>query len=631
MDYFDGLIGWEPFRASQFGIQHRCTIALNPKEANDPRCREVLDVLPRYLAKDRVVAVGEIGYDSMTPDEDEVFAAQLALAVAHDLPALVHTPHRDKVAGTQRSLDVVAESAIEPGRVVLDHLNELTVRTVRDSGCWAGFSIYPDTKMSPDRMVAILSDYGPGADAGELGRRLGTLGSAADRGHGRGDAGARDSPRMTWTSCCGAIRSSSTDSPVVSTSTTDEPHSSHVRGQLDPSGWLMRMRPSGRDAPSTSPTAPTCTRPRIWPACCPNWTASPNPSASGWTSTCSVWACGWPRRSRPAWPPIRPPGDNCATSSTSVASKWSPSTAFPYKAFQAPVVKYDVYYPDWTDPRRLAYTLDLAAVLIDLMPDDAVRGSISTLPLAWREPWGPAEVAAAREQTDLLATSLARQARTAAGTVRVAFEPEPGCVVETTWQAVKALSDVDHEYLGVCVDLAHLACAWEDPAAGDRQLRRRRPARGEVPGLGRARGHRPGGDRRRACRLRRTPVPAPDPQRRRSLVRRPARGAASRPRQARRAVAGAFPRTPARAGRATTALHHPRTAGRVAGPASAASTAHTDHLEVETYTWGVLPPEQRPHDDASLVRGIAAELAFTRSELIALGLADLRRQRTDER
>ena len=71
VDYFDSLIGWEPYRASQFGIRHHATIALNPKEANDPRCRPVLDLLPRYLDKDGVVAVGEIGYDSMTPDEDE--------------------------------------------------------------------------------------------------------------------------------------------------------------------------------------------------------------------------------------------------------------------------------------------------------------------------------------------------------------------------------------------------------------------------------------------------------------------------------------------------------------------------------------------------------------------------------
>jgi uncharacterized protein len=160
VDYFDGLVGWEPFRASQFGIRHHCTIALNPKEANDPRCREVLDVLPRYLAKDGVVAVGEVGYDSMTPEEDAVFARQLQLAGEHDLPVLVHTPHRDKAAGTRRSLDVVRESGLPPGRVVIDHLNELTVEMVRESGCWAAFSIYPDTKMDEERMVRVLREYG---------------------------------------------------------------------------------------------------------------------------------------------------------------------------------------------------------------------------------------------------------------------------------------------------------------------------------------------------------------------------------------------------------------------------------------------------------------------------------------
>ncbi|OLF11794.1 TatD family hydrolase [Actinophytocola xanthii] len=159
-DYFDSLIGWERFRAAQFGIRHHCTIALNPKEANDPRCRDVLDVLPRYLAKDGVVAVGEVGYDSMTPEEDAVFAQQLQLAVAHDLPALVHTPHRDKLAGTKRTLDVVRESGLEPGRVLVDHLNEPTVAVVADSGCWMGFSIYPDTKMDEHRMVTILREYG---------------------------------------------------------------------------------------------------------------------------------------------------------------------------------------------------------------------------------------------------------------------------------------------------------------------------------------------------------------------------------------------------------------------------------------------------------------------------------------
>lgn len=159
-DYFDALLGWERFRAAQFGIRHHATIALNPKEANDPRCREVLTEVPRYLLKDGVVAVGELGYDSMTPEEDEVFAAQLQMARDAELPVLVHTPHRDKLAGTRRTLDVVREAGLPPEHVLVDHLNETNVALVRDAGAWAGFSIYPDTKMDEARMVALLQEYG---------------------------------------------------------------------------------------------------------------------------------------------------------------------------------------------------------------------------------------------------------------------------------------------------------------------------------------------------------------------------------------------------------------------------------------------------------------------------------------
>ena len=161
VDYFDGLIGWERFRAGQFGIRHHCAMGLNPKEANDePLAREVLGVLPRYLAKDRVVAVGEIGFDAMTGAEERAFVAQLELAAEHDLPALVHTPHRDKLPGTVRSLELVAASPVAPERVLIDHNNELTFERVLASGCWCGFTIYPDTKMDEHRLVRILEAEG---------------------------------------------------------------------------------------------------------------------------------------------------------------------------------------------------------------------------------------------------------------------------------------------------------------------------------------------------------------------------------------------------------------------------------------------------------------------------------------
>jgi len=160
-DYFSSLVGWERFRASQFGIKHYCTIALNPKEANNPKVAEgVLALMPRYLGKDGVVAVGEVGFDDQTAEEEKYFAAQLELANKFDLPVLVHTPHRDKKRGTERSLALVRALGVPEHRVLIDHNNEETLPLVLATGCWAGHSIYPDTKMDEARMVALVKKYG---------------------------------------------------------------------------------------------------------------------------------------------------------------------------------------------------------------------------------------------------------------------------------------------------------------------------------------------------------------------------------------------------------------------------------------------------------------------------------------
>lgn len=161
IDYFNSLLGWERFRSGQFGIRHHCTIGLNPKEANDEAlAREVIDILPRFLGKDGVVAVGEIGFDAMTAAEEWAMQAQLELAVEYELPVLVHTPHRDKAHGTLKTIEMVLASGLKPEFVVIDHNNELTVKDVLDSGCWAGFSIYPGTKMDEHRMVRVAQEHG---------------------------------------------------------------------------------------------------------------------------------------------------------------------------------------------------------------------------------------------------------------------------------------------------------------------------------------------------------------------------------------------------------------------------------------------------------------------------------------
>lgn len=161
IDYLSTLVGWERFRAAQFGIAHFCTVGLNSKEANNEAlAEEVMEILPVYAAKDGVVAIGEIGYDDQTELEDKYLRKQLDLAKELDMRVMIHTPHRDKKRGTSRTMDVCIEHGLSPSRVIIDHNNEETVQEVLDRGFWAAFTLYPKTKMGSERMVEVARRFG---------------------------------------------------------------------------------------------------------------------------------------------------------------------------------------------------------------------------------------------------------------------------------------------------------------------------------------------------------------------------------------------------------------------------------------------------------------------------------------
>ncbi len=160
-DYYNSLIGWERFRSSQFGIRHYCTIGLNSREANNEELAEqVMEILPLYAYKEGVVGIGEIGFDDQTALEEKYYRLQLELAKTARLPVQVHTPHRDKKRGTERSMSIALEHGLDPSWVIIDHNNEETVKSVLDQGFWAAFTIYPFTKMGNERMVKIVEQYG---------------------------------------------------------------------------------------------------------------------------------------------------------------------------------------------------------------------------------------------------------------------------------------------------------------------------------------------------------------------------------------------------------------------------------------------------------------------------------------
>ncbi|MGD9648293.1 MAG: TatD family hydrolase [Pirellulales bacterium] len=163
-DYFRQLTEFEPKRAGWYHLQHFTWICINAKEAeNVPLAREVIKLIPEFLDKPGVLGVGEIGLNKNTPNESTIFMEQVELADRLDEQILIHTPHlEDKYQGTRMILDMLDDfGGLEHGRVLVDHVEEHTVRHVLDRGYWAGMTLYPVSKCTPERAVDMVEHYGP--------------------------------------------------------------------------------------------------------------------------------------------------------------------------------------------------------------------------------------------------------------------------------------------------------------------------------------------------------------------------------------------------------------------------------------------------------------------------------------
>ncbi|CAL9659000.1 hypothetical protein SUDANB176_06914 [Streptomyces sp. enrichment culture] len=300
---------------------------------------------------------------------------------------------------------------------------------------------------------------------------------------------------------------------------------------------------------------------------------------------------------------------------------------FPYEGFGAEEVKYRVYRPDWADPERLEHTTFLARVLAGLLPEDVAEGSISTLPLAWRTAYDDARADKARAALVTLAERLDALEELTGKSIRIALEPEPGCVVETTADAIAPLTEIGHDRIGVCVDACHLATSFEDPetalaaldAAGVPVVKSQLSAalHAEQPHLPRVREALAAFAEPRFLHQTRTATAAglrgtddlgealagdtlPDAAPWRAHFHVPLHAAPAAPLTS------------------TLPVLEDVLARLVGGPHPL-----TRHLEVETYTWQALPPGLRPHTRAQLVDGIAAELTLARDLLTGLGLKEL--------
>ena len=160
-DYFQLILDFETVRARRFGIDHYAAVSVNPKEAEDlALARDVLAGIGEYLDHPRCVAIGEIGLNNITPNEEKVFRAQLEIAMRRKMPVIIHLPHFDKPKGAYRIRAVLSEMDFPREMALVDHNTEETMPILRDFGTYLGLTVYPISKLTPERVSNIIRQFG---------------------------------------------------------------------------------------------------------------------------------------------------------------------------------------------------------------------------------------------------------------------------------------------------------------------------------------------------------------------------------------------------------------------------------------------------------------------------------------
>ncbi len=308
--------------------------------------------------------------------------------------------------------------------------------------------------------------------------------------------------------------------------------------------------------------------------------------------------------------------------------------AFPYGDFHGERVKEQVYLPDWRSAERLDYTVACAEVLAELLRD-GTEGSISTVPLGFKSLAEHKGFEAACSERLLEVVRRLDDLHDDTGrVVRLAIEPEPLCVLETTPETIaffhrlfERAADADllgaaERHIGVCYDVCHQSVEFEDVKASIESLEGAGIRMNKVHVTCALRLERPGENTEGREALARFV----EPRYLHQTFARGRDGGTLHQLDLSESLCSSPPDEFRMADEWRVHFHVPVNAESI-GPlgttradlkralAAVAALPYAPHLEVETYTWGVLPGEQQPR----LVDGLSAELAATRELLERLG------------
>jgi len=159
-DYWEHMITTETARAAKYGLRHYVMLSLNPKEARNAIAHDVLDSMEKFLDRENVVGIGEIGFDLITDQEEEIFRRQLRMGNDRKMPICIHSPHHNKLKGIERIIEIIEDEGVAQERIVIDHNTEETIELSLQTRCWLGMTVYYVTKLSAERAVNIIGRYG---------------------------------------------------------------------------------------------------------------------------------------------------------------------------------------------------------------------------------------------------------------------------------------------------------------------------------------------------------------------------------------------------------------------------------------------------------------------------------------
>jgi len=160
-DYFSLILDFETVRAKRFGLDHYAAVSVNPKEAeNVSLAREVISGMNEYLDHPRCVAMGEIGFNNINDPEEQIFAEQLQIAHRKKMLVIVHLAHFNKPDAIRRTLAVIRNERFPEEKILIDHNDEASMPIARETACWTGMTVYPISKLTPERVSSIVRKFG---------------------------------------------------------------------------------------------------------------------------------------------------------------------------------------------------------------------------------------------------------------------------------------------------------------------------------------------------------------------------------------------------------------------------------------------------------------------------------------